>query len=217
MAKEVTTPSYIALIGDIVHSRLLQNRAEVQRDLMDLMRWLNHTYETSIASSFIITTGDEFQALFSDPNPIADILWDLDDRFPWGRIRTGIGVGIITTELKSEAIGMDGPVWYEARAAIERAKDESSCGGVFSGFGADQDRILNGMAKLLHWHRSKQTDLQRLTFRLARRGMSQKEIASSRDTSKQSISALLARSGYTEYFEGEQAFRTAIRIFSENH
>lgn len=114
--------SYIALIADIVNSRELSNRMEVQELLRKTLAGLNRR-TPSLVSPYTITLGDEFQALFSSaealfPNAI-EILAAL---YPV-RIRFSFGVGTLLTRIKRrEAIGMDGPAFHAARDGMEAMK-----------------------------------------------------------------------------------------------
>ena len=51
---------YIALIGDIIESKKIQDRAQVQQQLLRLMKELNWQYQDYLISPFTVTTGDEF-------------------------------------------------------------------------------------------------------------------------------------------------------------
>lgn len=114
--------SYLAVIGDVVGSKDLARRAEVQRKLAAVLKRLSER-KPRPASPYTITLGDEFQAV----HRTADTLF-LDIFTIWAEmhpvaIRFGIGVGELTTPLNSrQALGMDGPAFHRARAAISELK-----------------------------------------------------------------------------------------------
>ena len=54
---------YIALIGDVIESKKIQDRAQAQQKLLQLMKELNQQYQKYLVSPFTVTAGDEFQAL----------------------------------------------------------------------------------------------------------------------------------------------------------
>jgi len=58
---------YFAIIGDIVESKKILNRNEAQEKLNHILKDINIEYERNIAAKFIITLGDEFQGLLSNP------------------------------------------------------------------------------------------------------------------------------------------------------
>ena len=47
---------YIALIGDIIESKKIQDRAQVQQQLLRLMKELNWQYQDYLISPFLINT-----------------------------------------------------------------------------------------------------------------------------------------------------------------
>ena len=114
---------YIAIIGDIKDSRKIASREEVQERLKKTLHDINTKYIRHIASKFTITLGDEFQGLlFNGENTMAIITEIEMKMFPL-RIRFGIGIGGITTEINRElAIGADGLGYYKDREAIENIK-----------------------------------------------------------------------------------------------
>src|SRR5713226_7817128 len=152
----------VALIADVVRSRKIQadDRAVLQETLHSATTVLNRRYRQTLLSRFAVTTGDEFQALFSTATPLPDVIWELEQRLPV-RVRLGIGLGTLTTKLQRDAIGMDGPAWHNARDAIVDAKTHHRLGGVFKGFGDRPDVVLNGFARLLYDFRTRLTEKQR--------------------------------------------------------
>jgi hypothetical protein len=115
--------AYICLIADIVKSKEIRNRGEVQSRLKDELAAVNLRSGSHIVSPYVITTGDEFQAVYKDYETIFvdifEILWVL---FPH-RVRFAISYGELATEINNiEAIGMDGPAFHKAREQIELMK-----------------------------------------------------------------------------------------------
>lgn len=153
-----------AVIGDVVASRSLgvAQRRELQQSLERLMADLNARAQSAVLSRFIVTLGDEFQGLLARPSTLPELLWVIEEVLPKVRIRVGVGHGTLSTRLKPDAaVGMDGPVFHAAREAVSFARAENQLGGVFRGFGARQDRVLNGYARILWAVRSQWTVRQR--------------------------------------------------------
>ena len=120
---------YIALIGDIIESKKIQDRAQVQQQLLRLMKELNWQYQDYLISPFTVTTGDEFQALFSPNSYMFQIIDQLSVAFSPYEIRFGIGVGEMVTEInKEQSIGSDGPAYWLAREAINHIHDKNDYG-----------------------------------------------------------------------------------------
>jgi len=114
---------YFAIIGDIVGSRQLKDRASVQEKLASLLKKINETYETALSSNFTITLGDEFQGLLSSGSEIMAIIEEIEREMHPLKIRFAIGVGEITTSINREiSLGADGPAYYNARELIDLFK-----------------------------------------------------------------------------------------------
>lgn len=113
---------YLAIIGDFVESRSIGDRAEFQRGLTSLFDSLSHRNETVI-SPYTITLGDEFQAVYTSADGVfADLLTVFSEVYPQ-KTRIAVGVGTLSTDInRTSAIGMDGPAFHQARAALEQLK-----------------------------------------------------------------------------------------------
>ena len=155
---------YIALIGDIIESKKIQDRAQVQQQLLRLMKELNWQYQDYLISPFTVTTGDEFQALFSPNSYMFQIIDQLSVAFSPYEIRFGIGVGEMVTEInKEQSIGSDGPAYWLAREAINHIHDKNDYGiNHISVFLADEDVTwtVNAMLAACSFIQSKWTEVQ---------------------------------------------------------
>ena len=115
---------YVAIIGDMKQSQKMNNRSEVQNKLKQFLEEINNKYIGDISSKFIITIGDEFQGLLGNGVNTMNIVSEIERKMYPVRIRFGIGIGKITTDVNKEmALGADGPGYYKARNAIEYLKD----------------------------------------------------------------------------------------------
>lgn len=97
----------------------------MQRKLVKILNKVN-TGNTSISSPYTLTLGDEFQAVYTKPKDLfRDLIFIEKNLYPV-RIRLSISAGKITTSLnKKQAIGMDGPVFHNARDRINELKKSS--------------------------------------------------------------------------------------------
>jgi len=166
---------YVAVIGDIVGSRALPDRRAVQRRLRRCLRRLNREWESSIAASFLITLGDEFQGLLTDPpvtidRMLAGIRRDLHPV----EVRVGIGVGRLATKLEPEAIGMDGPCFHRAREALKRAEFHASAIEVEAETNTAAFRIYGALFSAL---RRQWSERQRQVFDLTATGLTGRSAA----------------------------------------
>ncbi len=113
-------PRYYAVIGDIKNSRQLVQREEVQSCLKRVLNGINHEYSAALAAEFVITLGDEFQGLLKRPDELLRIIDQIRFSLRPLRLRIGVGIGAIHTEIDPDrALGADGPAYYAAREMIE--------------------------------------------------------------------------------------------------
>jgi hypothetical protein len=141
---------------------------------------------------------------------IPDMIWRLEQDLPQREFRVGIGLGTLDTPIQKYAINIDGPALHSARAAIEYAKKTKALGGVFRGFG-ELDDILNGVASLLWFQRSRWTQRQRDIANLLRKGISQTEVAEELRITKQVVSRQVLASGCYQYIAGDNAWRMILQ------
>ncbi len=50
---------YIAIISDVIESKSIKERQQLQDQLNKILKQLNEQYQTTIVSNFTITTGDQ--------------------------------------------------------------------------------------------------------------------------------------------------------------
>jgi hypothetical protein len=210
------TPSAhcIALIADMVKSRGVSSaeRPLVQEQFQALVVDLNRRFARTLLSRFVITLGDEFQGLLASASPIPDLLWHLEEQFSERELRVGIGFGVLYTPFHKYALNVDGPALHSARTAIETAKRKKLLGGVFNGFG-QLDDVLNGLARILWFHRSRLTHQQRKILDLLHQGLSQTEIAKQLRVSPQNISKHVRSAGWSPYSEAEKSWRIILQSY----
>jgi hypothetical protein len=215
VTSHVVGPRSIALIADIVASRHFVGgeRQTLQERLSALISVQNRKRRHALLSRFVITAGDEFQALFKDPTVLPDVVWDLEEGLAPVDVRLGLGCGTIETALTRDAVGMDGPVWHLAREALDLSKAKRLHGGVFRGFGNPDDAILGGLARLLRNVRERLSPKQRAVLTLLRREEKQLAVAGLLHVTKQVVSKQAKAAGWDAYREGEDAWRSALRRF----
>jgi len=110
----------LAIIGDIINSKSLTDRQHTQRELRKILERINQRYEDILASNFTITLGDEFQGVLQNSTSLFRIVDEISFQLQPVKLRFGIGVGTLTTELDPDSsIGADGPAYWKAREAIE--------------------------------------------------------------------------------------------------
>lgn len=120
---------FVAVIGDIIDSRKLENRYSVQEKLKSVLEEINRDYQDVLASSFSLTLGDEFQGLMVSPLYVLELLDMITCKMHPVRIRYGIGIGDMYTRIQREnSMGSDGPAYWLARDAIRHIHDDNDYG-----------------------------------------------------------------------------------------
>lgn len=133
---------YLVLIGDLEGSRELASRArdEAQQALKGILEWIRGEDGSTIASPPTVTLGDEFQTVYRRADALFLHIWRIQAALHPLFLRFGMGLGTLSTAINTEqAIGMDGPAFHRARAALEDLKENK---GMFRIRGADNgDRV----------------------------------------------------------------------------
>lgn len=203
-----------AMIADIIGSRSVppSDREELQRELKTTLKHWNHQYRSSILARFTITTGDEFQGLLKSPSVLVEIMRSLERSIPQVQFRIGVGFGELFTDLSPTAVGMDGPVWHNAREAVNTAKTRDQLGGVFVGF-ADQTLPLNSIARFLYHHFYSMTPQQRQIAEMLRHGSTVKTISEKMKLPSTNVSRQKKAIAWNMLEEGEAALKNTLNLF----
>ncbi len=184
---------YVAVIGDVVASRHARERSQMQERLRHALEEVNERFEDLVVAHFLITIGDEFQGLLKGVEELDRLLSLLRSRANPAELRFGLGFGQLATPLREQAIGMDGPCFHRARAAVERAKARRTAIEVHVG---DESAALDIYSVLYSALRARWTAKQRKVVDLAQTGMEGKQIAKSLEVSPSAVSQHLSAAGY---------------------
>jgi hypothetical protein len=207
------------LIGDMVASRSLTPsvRSRVQEQFTTFIETLNRQYAADLRAKFVITLGDEFQAILRNPARIPQLIWTTQELFTVSKLRLGFGFGPIYTSIKEYAINVDGPALHNARSSIDVAKKAKVLGGVFTGFGPPLDAALNGFARVLDHQRANWPSRQREVVHRLHEGRKGTEVAQELGISKQAVSRYAALAGWHAYEQAEQGMRALLETAMEGH
>ncbi|WP_178917836.1 SatD family protein [Natronomonas gomsonensis] len=216
MPKKQADAMFVAVIGDIRGSRELADRSEAQQEFKQVVNSLNDEFpDRSIASQFTVTTGDEFQALLREATDAVEAVVSVSDQFHPARLRFGIGVGALDTQLNpTQAIGMDGPCFHRAREAIEAAEDAGAWVRV-DGWSSELVAHVNAMFDLVQCVREDWTDRQAQFARALKAEGTQKRVVERFDVSKSTVSESLSSGHVQEVREAEASLGNQLQAALE--
>ncbi len=209
-------PGYLAVIADIRGSRQLADRQAVQDRVRAALADLERRFAADLAAGFAITTGDEFQVLLADPAAGVPVLIACDDALAGLPLRYGLGWGTLATRLEERAVGMDGPCFHAARAAIEWAAEHERWAAV-RGLDPDAEAALDGILGLLGAVRAGWTARQAETVARRREVPTQRALASALGVDPSTVSKQLKSALYDEVTAAEVAATMLLARFAAVH
>lgn len=166
----------IAIISDIIASKKMKKRAQVQEVLQSIINDVNKRFASQIVSDLTITLGDEFQGIIDSVETtflIIDLIslkFQLQTKKELGEevtLRWGIGLGRLSTPIKNRkvSIGTDGPAYWYAREAIESVHQYNDYGQLNEKMSTDneEDDYFNSVIRLQNVIRNDWTRSQKET------------------------------------------------------
>ena len=216
---------YLALIADVIDSKMVQERFNLQKQLEKTLRKMNELFGDYLASCFTLTLGDEFQALLKMDAPVFQIIDTLRSELSPTQLRFGIGLGEIVTAIDPlQSIGADGPAYWNARAAINLVHQKNDYGNTqiyFSSGNDSKDLLVNaliasGEAISSGWRGSQEEILLDLLKRFVySENFSQQDLAQSLDINPSALSKRLKSSSIRVYLRGRAAALTSIQALAK--
>ena len=216
---------YLALIADVIDSKMVQERFDLQKQLEKTLQTMNELFGEFLASSFTLTLGDEFQALLKVDAPVFQMIDTLRSELTPTQLRFGIGLGEILTDIDPlQSIGADGPAYWNARAAINLVHQKNDYGNTqiyFSSGKEKQDFFVNaliasGEAIRSGWRGSQEEILLDLLKRCVySENFSQQDLAQSLEINPSALSKRLKSSSIRVYFRGRAAALASIQSLAK--
>lgn len=216
---------YLALIADVIDSKMVQERFNLQKQLEKALRKMNELFGNYLASCFTLTLGDEFQALLKVDAPVFQIIDTLRSELIPTQLRFGIGLGEIVTAIDPlQSIGADGPAYWNARAAINLVHQKNDYGNTqiyFSSGNDSKDLLVNaliasGEAIRSGWRGSQEEILLDLLKRFVySENFSQQDLAQSLDINPSALSKRLKSSSIRVYLRGRAAALASIQALAK--
>jgi hypothetical protein len=204
---------YLAIIADIRGSRRLPDRQAVQDRLRTTLADLEQRFAADLAAGFAITTGDEFQVLLHDPAAGVPVVVACDEALTGLPLRFGLGWGPLATRLEARAVGMDGPCFHAARAAIDHAAAEDRWLAV-RGLDPTAEAALDGIFALLGAIRAGWTTKQAEAVARRRLVATQRALAAELDLDPSTVSKRLKSALFDEVVAAEQAAAILLSRFT---
>lgn len=212
---------YLALIADVIDSKMVQARFNLQKQLEETLQKMNGLFADYLASRFTLTLGDEFQALLEVDAPVFQIIDTLRLELNPTQLRFGIGLGEIVTAIDPlQSVGADGPAYWNARAAINFVHQKNDYGNTqiyFSSGKENQDFFVNaliasGEAIRSGWRDSQEEILLNLLKRsVYSESFSQQDLAQSLAINPSALSKRLKSSSIRVYLRGRAAALASIQ------
>ena len=216
---------YLALIADVIDSKMVQERFDLQKQLEKTLQTMNELFGEFIASNFTLTLGDEFQGLLKVDAPVFQIIDILRSELTPTQLRFGIGLGEIVTDIDPlQSIGADGPAYWNARAAINLVHQKNDYGNTqiyFSSGKEKQDFFVNaliasGEAIRSGWRGSQEEILLDLLKRCVySENFSQQDLAQSLAINPSALSKRLKSSSIRVYLRGRAVALASIQSLAK--
>lgn len=194
---------YCAIIGDIIGSRKLEDRQDVQKTFLAMAKEANRLYEADIASPFTVTIGDEFQVLLKNSYITPQIIDYVKREMAPVELVFGVGIGEILTDINPKlAIGMDGPAFHFARKAIEQAKKKKPkiiYKSDFPGMG-----MIDSLNYFIESCTERRTKRQQQILEYLSQNLTQEAIANKLGIKQQSVSDIIKLSYLSEVVDAKE-------------
>ena len=216
---------YLALIADVIDSKMVEERFDLQKQLEKTLQTMNELFGEFLASSFTLTLGDEFQALLKADAPVFQIIDTLRSELTPTQLRFGIGLGDIVTDIDPlQSIGADGPAYWNARAAINLVHQKNDYGNTQIYFSCGKEKqdffvnalIASGEAIRSGWRGSQEEILLDLLKRCVySENFSQQDLAQSLEINPSALSKRLKSSSIRVYLRGRAAALASIQSLAK--
>jgi satD protein len=216
---------YLALIADVIDSKIVQERFDLQKQLEKTLQTMNELFGEFLASSFTLTLGDEFQALLKVDAPVFQMIDTLRSLLTPTQLRFGIGLGEIVTDIDPlQSIGADGPAYWNARAAINLVHQKNDYGNTQIYFSCGKEKqdffvnalIASGEAIRSDWRGSQEEILLDLLKRCVySENFSQQDLAQSLEINPSALSKRLKSSSIRVYLRGRAAALASIQSLAK--
>lgn len=200
--------SYFAIIGDLVGSRQMTDRAAVQVRFREAVDEANEVAHTHLTVPLKLTAGDEVQGITDQPEALVEIMVNLSGALAPASLAWGWGYGELTTDMLDDVSLLDGPCLHRARDAVSAAKKGSSWLEI-AGFPEPAAQVLSALMNLIGSVRADWTERQAEVVR-ASRGRLQVEAAERLGVGPSTVSRTLSAAHASRVFAAEEAAKALL-------
>ena len=210
-AAESSAHISIVVIGDLVASRELPDRAGAQERLREAVFSFNERYESRMSAPLELTGGDEMKTIAQDPALAIDVISELSEQLhPW-ELAGGVGRGPLESSWADRVGALDGPCFHRAREAVQNASEERVWAAA-RGFSDLDDHVLTSLFRLTGALRESWTARQWDYVRSVRT-KTQKETAEAFGVTAGAVSQSLTRARFRDVMAAEDAIRRLLEAY----
>ncbi|MCM8762357.1 MAG: SatD family protein [Candidatus Omnitrophica bacterium] len=200
---------FLAVTGDIIGSREVKKRDQLQKLLMDVSTEVNKKFKEFIVAKFSITLGDEVQGLIKRNSPIFKIIGYFEEKFYPYKIRFGIGEGTVSTSFYDTTTKMDGECFLNSRKALQQSKEEKRHIKIILD-NKSIDPLIDIICFWIEKTKQEWTELQFKRFYLYKNLGSIEKVARKEKVTRQSIGKSLKRSKYDLVIKSEEIINNIL-------
>ena len=207
----MTTEGYV-LLGDIISSKMIKDRARFQEKLIEVCDVINQTHENDLISKMKIIKGaDEIGCLLRSLSPLYDIIDGiLADLYPvkirfvlvYGKIDTGFGTNDISQ--------MDGPAFHQASQLMDDLKREKL---IFAMATSNKilDTLISNNINLIYILKENWSTTKIGIIRAYEKWNDQQKVAQELSISQQTVSYHLKSSNWKEIKKMEKELKSSLQ------
>lgn len=198
---------YCAIFADIIGSRKIPERAELQQRLANCIQDVNARHARDMMAPFRFVAGDDIRGLLLDRRASYAVAKEIQAGIRPHRMRFAVGIGEISTNSSADIAQLDGPALHRASEAMELLKSRKRSRGrsiCYASADSDWDRMINGIAFMVSSITSRWSDGVWKRVELLSAGMTLTQAGEQLGISHQSVRDSVVRAGYYAAIEGEE-------------
>lgn len=210
----VENRSYCAIFGDIIGSRTIHERRDLQKRILVALELANSHVGAKLVAPFRFIAGDDIRGLLDDESESYTVIKLLQSCIRPYRMRFSVGIGELSTELALDVSSIDGPALHRASSAMLLLKNKKRSLGRTVYYDSDnvaRDGILNELVFLVGSIKSSWTEAMYKKAELLSSGLTQMDVAVRLGISHQAVGKSIVGSHYYAVAEGEQLINSLLR------